>query len=103
MREESRELVEMEDKAVVAAEALATRQQKQVLLFYCVEMEDVARKIASESPFIQLQSINWRYTLVFFPFFPCFDSFVLKFQSLSGIGVKCVFLGEIPPLCRMGS
>ncbi|XP_031090639.1 ribose-phosphate pyrophosphokinase 4 [Ipomoea triloba] len=50
----------MEDKGVVAAEALATRQQKQVLLFYCVEMEDVARKIASESPFIQLQSINWR-------------------------------------------
>lgn len=34
--------------------------KKQVLLFYCVEAEAVARKVAAESPFITLQSINWR-------------------------------------------
>jgi len=38
--------------------------KKQVLLFYCVEAEAVARKVAAESPFITLQSINWRYQLV---------------------------------------
>ncbi|KAF6139311.1 hypothetical protein GIB67_021521 [Kingdonia uniflora] len=35
-------------------------KQKQVLLFYCVESEDLAQKIAAKSEFIQLQSINWR-------------------------------------------
>ncbi|KAJ8442725.1 hypothetical protein Cgig2_011645 [Carnegiea gigantea] len=34
--------------------------KKQVLLFYCVEAEAVAHKVAAESPFITLQSINWR-------------------------------------------
>ncbi|VFQ84141.1 unnamed protein product [Cuscuta campestris] len=37
-----------------------TRAQKQVLLFHCVEMEHLARSIASQSPSIHLQSINWR-------------------------------------------
>ncbi|XP_009773013.1 ribose-phosphate pyrophosphokinase 4 isoform X1 [Nicotiana tabacum] len=36
------------------------KKKKQVLLYYCVEMEDVARKIASESDSIILHSINWR-------------------------------------------
>ncbi|KAF6137730.1 hypothetical protein GIB67_041303 [Kingdonia uniflora] len=35
-------------------------KKKQVLLFHCVEYEDLAQKIAAESEFIQLQSINWR-------------------------------------------
>ncbi|KAK6134958.1 hypothetical protein DH2020_031295 [Rehmannia glutinosa] len=34
--------------------------QKQVLLFHCVEAEDLARKVAAHSDLIQLQSINWR-------------------------------------------
>nr|Q9XGA1.1 RecName: Full=Ribose-phosphate pyrophosphokinase 4; AltName: Full=Phosphoribosyl pyrophosphate synthase 4 [Spinacia oleracea]CAB43602.1 phosphoribosyl pyrophosphate synthase isozyme 4 [Spinacia oleracea] len=33
---------------------------KQVLLFYCVEAEELARKVAAQSPLITLQSINWR-------------------------------------------
>lgn len=35
-------------------------KKKQVLLFYCLESEDLARKIASQSELIHLQSINWR-------------------------------------------
>lgn len=31
-----------------------------MLLFYCIESEDLARKIAASSDRIQLQSINWR-------------------------------------------
>lgn len=42
--------------------------KKQILLFYCVESEDLARKIAAESDSIQLQSINWRSPLFSFPF-----------------------------------
>ncbi|OIT34072.1 PREDICTED: ribose-phosphate pyrophosphokinase 4 [Nicotiana attenuata] len=34
--------------------------KKQVLLYHCVEMEELARKIASESDCIHLHSINWR-------------------------------------------
>lgn len=34
--------------------------EKQILLFYCMESEDLARKVAEQSPLIQLQSINWR-------------------------------------------
>uniref|UniRef100_A0A7C8YTQ0 ribose-phosphate diphosphokinase n=1 Tax=Opuntia streptacantha TaxID=393608 RepID=A0A7C8YTQ0_OPUST len=34
--------------------------KKQVLLFYCVEAENLARKVAAETSFITLQSINWR-------------------------------------------
>lgn len=37
-----------------------TSTKKQVLLYYCVEMEDVARKIAADSDCIHLHSINWR-------------------------------------------
>ncbi|MQL82330.1 hypothetical protein Taro_014808 [Colocasia esculenta] len=35
-------------------------QKKQVHLFYCVECEELARKVASLSDAIQLRSINWR-------------------------------------------
>uniref|UniRef100_A0A803MGN9 Ribose-phosphate pyrophosphokinase N-terminal domain-containing protein n=1 Tax=Chenopodium quinoa TaxID=63459 RepID=A0A803MGN9_CHEQI len=34
--------------------------KKQVLLFYCVEAEELARKVAAQSDLINLQSINWR-------------------------------------------
>jgi phosphoribosylpyrophosphate synthetase len=34
--------------------------KKHVILFYCVESEDLARKIAAQSDLITLQSINWR-------------------------------------------
>lgn len=34
--------------------------KKQVLLFHCVESEDLARQVAAQSDLIQLQSINWR-------------------------------------------
>ncbi|CAA6662439.1 unnamed protein product [Spirodela intermedia] len=34
--------------------------KKQVRLFYCVECEELARKVASHCESIQLQSINWR-------------------------------------------
>ncbi|XP_027170693.1 ribose-phosphate pyrophosphokinase 4 [Coffea eugenioides] len=36
------------------------RDKKQVLLYHCVEAEDLARKVAAQSEFIQLQTINWR-------------------------------------------
>ncbi|XP_042007747.1 ribose-phosphate pyrophosphokinase 4-like isoform X2 [Salvia splendens] len=36
------------------------RSKKKVLLFYCVEAEELARKVAAQSNLIQLQSINWR-------------------------------------------
>ncbi|KAK3021991.1 hypothetical protein RJ639_045645 [Escallonia herrerae] len=35
-------------------------KKKQVLLFYCVESQDLARQVAAQSDLIQLQSINWR-------------------------------------------
>ncbi|KAI7735162.1 hypothetical protein M8C21_025139 [Ambrosia artemisiifolia] len=35
-------------------------QKKQVLLFYCLEAQQLAHKIAAQSDHIQLQSINWR-------------------------------------------
>ncbi|KAL3821352.1 hypothetical protein ACJIZ3_007257 [Penstemon smallii] len=35
-------------------------KKKTVLLFYCVETEELARKVAAQSNLIQLQSINWR-------------------------------------------
>ncbi|KAL3508971.1 hypothetical protein ACH5RR_028372 [Cinchona calisaya] len=35
-------------------------KKKQVLLYHCVEAEELARKVASQSEFIQLQTINWR-------------------------------------------
>ncbi|GMP51862.1 hypothetical protein CsSME_00017923 [Camellia sinensis var. sinensis] len=34
--------------------------KKEVLLFHCVESQDLALKIASQSDLIHLQSINWR-------------------------------------------
>ncbi|KAM7261653.1 hypothetical protein ACFE04_020730 [Oxalis oulophora] len=38
-----------------------TNKKKEVILFYCVECEDLAHKIASQSSdIITLQSINWR-------------------------------------------
>ncbi|XP_022850006.1 ribose-phosphate pyrophosphokinase 4 isoform X1 [Olea europaea var. sylvestris] len=35
-------------------------KKKQVLLFHCVEAEELALKVAAQSDLIQLQSINWR-------------------------------------------
>nr|XP_016459279.1 PREDICTED: ribose-phosphate pyrophosphokinase 4-like isoform X1 [Nicotiana tabacum] len=48
-------------------EKATVKKKKQVLLYYCVEMEDVARKIASESDSIILHSINWRSFADCFP------------------------------------
>ncbi|PIA41424.1 hypothetical protein AQUCO_02200085v1 [Aquilegia coerulea] len=39
---------------------METPNKKDVLLFYCVESEELAHKIAELSDSIQLQSINWR-------------------------------------------
>ncbi|KAK8652592.1 hypothetical protein V6N13_126620 [Hibiscus sabdariffa] len=39
---------------------LKPMHKKQVLLFYCVECEELARKVAAHSQLITLQSINWR-------------------------------------------
>ncbi|XP_022774620.1 ribose-phosphate pyrophosphokinase 4-like isoform X2 [Durio zibethinus] len=39
---------------------LKCRNRKQVHLFYCMECEELARKVATHSEFITLQSINWR-------------------------------------------
>ncbi|CAM8951648.1 unnamed protein product [Rhodiola kirilowii] len=36
------------------------KMKKEVLLFYCLESEELARKIALDSDHIKLQSINWR-------------------------------------------
>ncbi|XP_047318189.1 ribose-phosphate pyrophosphokinase 4 [Impatiens glandulifera] len=36
------------------------QRNKHVLLFYCTESQDLARKVAAQSDLIQLQSINWR-------------------------------------------
>lgn len=54
-REKTREMSTHIDKA----------KKKQVLLFYCLESEDLARKIASQSELIQLQSINWRFLYIY--------------------------------------
>ncbi|CAN0897331.1 Ribose-phosphate pyrophosphokinase 4 [Linum grandiflorum] len=40
--------------------ASVPQHSKQVLLFYCLECEELARKIAATSPLVTLQSINWR-------------------------------------------
>ncbi|KAH9616332.1 hypothetical protein KSS87_013519 [Heliosperma pusillum] len=34
--------------------------KKTILLFYCEEAQDLASKVAAQSPLIQLQSISWR-------------------------------------------
>ncbi|KAK9145031.1 hypothetical protein Sjap_004934 [Stephania japonica] len=39
------------------------KKNKEVLLFYCVESEALAWKVALLSDSIKLQSINWRYHL----------------------------------------
>lgn len=53
--------------------------KKQVLLFYCIEAEDLARKVAAESPLITLQSINWRSFDDGFP-----NLFINKAQEIRG-------------------
>ncbi|XP_022739765.1 ribose-phosphate pyrophosphokinase 4 isoform X1 [Durio zibethinus] len=39
---------------------LKSLNKKQVQLFYCMECEELARKVAAHSQLITLQSINWR-------------------------------------------
>ena len=43
--------------------AMEKCHKKQVYLFYCDECEDLARKVASQSNFITLQTIKWRSSL----------------------------------------
>ncbi|XP_023736888.1 ribose-phosphate pyrophosphokinase 4 [Lactuca sativa] len=45
---------------MATVKTMAKPNKKQVLLFYCVEAEELARKIAAQSDHIRLQSINWR-------------------------------------------
>jgi K+-sensing histidine kinase KdpD len=47
------------------------QKHKQVHLFYCLESEELARKVAGHSDLITLQSINWRSLPVFSLFFSC--------------------------------
>ncbi|KAK4364024.1 hypothetical protein RND71_015382 [Anisodus tanguticus] len=77
------------------------KKKKQVLLYYCIEMEDVARNIASASDSILLHSINWRSFADGFPnlfinnahdirgqhvaFLPSFSSPAVIFEQLSVI------------------
>lgn len=51
----------MEDKREIKAKK---SQKKQVHLFYCVECEELARKVAAQSDLITLQSINWRFLIL---------------------------------------
>ncbi|CAN1351809.1 Ribose-phosphate pyrophosphokinase 4 [Linum perenne] len=44
----------------IASNVLQALNSKQVLLFYCLECEELAHKIAASSPLVTLQSINWR-------------------------------------------
>nr|VDC90183.1 unnamed protein product [Brassica oleracea] len=51
----------MEKNQAICKEAIVSElQKKKVHLFYCLECEELARNIASESDHITLQSINWR-------------------------------------------
>lgn len=52
---------------------LKSRNKKQVLLFYCLECEELARKVAAHSQLITLQSIKWRYLLLTLT---CLNSFI---------------------------
>ena len=53
--------------------------KKQVFLFYCDECKELARKVASESQFITLQSIKWRSFNDGFP-----NIFINNAQDLRG-------------------
>jgi hypothetical protein len=53
--------------------------KKQIQLFYCVQLEELARKIAQQSDCIQLQSISWRF--VFLVNFSFLLLFILKLIS----------------------
>ncbi|XP_021898428.1 ribose-phosphate pyrophosphokinase 4 isoform X2 [Carica papaya] len=42
------------------SKTVSVTQKKKVHLFYCLDCEELARKIAAQSDLITLQSINWR-------------------------------------------
>ncbi|XP_039053585.1 ribose-phosphate pyrophosphokinase 4-like isoform X2 [Hibiscus syriacus] len=50
----------MENNNKNTGEQLKPMHKKHVFLFYCVECEELARKVAAHSHLITLQSINWR-------------------------------------------
>lgn len=54
-------------------------KKKQVLLYHCVEAEELARKVASVSEYIQLQTINWRSFADGFP-----NLFINNAQDIRG-------------------
>ncbi|KAM6549808.1 hypothetical protein CsatB_021484 [Cannabis sativa] len=59
--------------------AMENSRKKQVYLFYCDECEDLARKVASQSDFINLQTIKWRSFADGFP-----NIFINNAQDLRG-------------------
>ncbi|VVB03171.1 unnamed protein product [Arabis nemorensis] len=50
----------MEKNKICKESIVSELQKKKVHLFYCLECEELAHNIASESDHITLQSINWR-------------------------------------------
>ncbi|KAK3039079.1 hypothetical protein RJ639_028530 [Escallonia herrerae] len=69
-------------------------KKKQVLLFYCVESQDLARQVAAQSDLIQLQSINWRSCLVLHVVLrACELNFVLSGTVLMGNDAVCEVMG----------
>ncbi|KAG1342855.1 hypothetical protein COCNU_05G010840 [Cocos nucifera] len=66
--------------AVASSVALPPKRSlKNVLLFYCEEMRELAERVASESDTIELRSISWRCK----PFFFFFNPSQIKFLDLS--------------------
>ncbi|KAF9617054.1 hypothetical protein IFM89_033159 [Coptis chinensis] len=59
-REDQRRLIPQIVFLVEVVKKMEMPKKKEVLLFYCVESEELARKVATLSDSIQLQSINWR-------------------------------------------
>lgn len=55
--------VSREEKSLTLAlmeNSNSSQRKKQVLLFHCVESEELARKVAAHSDLINLQTIKWR-------------------------------------------
>ncbi|KAI8011151.1 Ribose-phosphate pyrophosphokinase 4 [Camellia lanceoleosa] len=91
--------------------------KKEVLLFHCIESQDLALKIASQSDLIHLQSINWRFSLslskyiyfsrlfLLFACDPCRCCSLVKFDFVvcvyepNNIAQFCMFFGKVYAEC----
>ena len=68
--------------------AMEKPKEKQIHLFYCMESEDLAHKVAEQSPLIHLQSISWRsFISLSVHFYSHFFSFIFDFQHYSLINL----------------